>query len=319
MVHYIKKDTKLKPFCIASVVLCVLAVVLAVGISGSTTNYQIEKSTVVNLSSGNDISLRGEAMYNDTIYLTKDITISNPDATIGSSRYPFEGVFDGQGHTVHLTYGAADSDTSLFNYIAPGAIVRNVTFVFDSVRVQGTSYGGIAKINDGTIENCKVVFENLEITSEGLFSPLVVVNRGAINGVVVNGTVSGSVSSDTEDKILYGNVCVYNKGTIDAAIADAEYTGFLSTDMTGYQEGTSHNVGISALRYNDLEGGETKNAVAIIGDRQITSDYFDESVEFGTPAEVYSYTKIFDGLGYDFRHWEVGDDDLLLVIEEGVR
>ena len=313
MVHYIKKDTKLKPFCMASIVLCVLAVILAVSISASTTNYQIEQSTEIYLSNGGDINLRGEAMYNDTIYLTKDITISNPNATIGSSRYPFEGVFDGQGHTVYLTYSQADSSTSLFNYIAPGAIIRNVNFVFDSVTISGTSYGGIAKINDGTIENCKILFDNITITGEGLFPPLVVVNRGTINGVVVNGNVNGNISSDVEDKALYGNVCVYNKGKISSAIADVEYSGFKYTDKNVYQEESRYTVGISAVCYSNIGDGVTENAVAIIGNRQITSDYFSEAVEFSTPEAVYTYSKIFDDLGFDFVNWEVGDDDLILL------
>ncbi len=314
MVNYKKKDLKLKPFYIASIVFCAIAVVLGVIVGSSNTNYRLEEATEINLSSGADISLRGETMYNDTIKLTKDITITDPGATIGSSKYPFEGVFDGQGHTVYLSYSSATADTSLFNYLSPKAVVKNVTFVFSSVSIEGNTYGGIAKINDGTIENCKVVFENMTVTDEGLFSPLVVMNRGIISNVLVKGKVSGNVSATDEDKVLYGNVCVYNTGVLSGVIADAEYSGFRCTDETGYREGTTHNVGISAIRCSDLEGGRTQNAVGIVNAGHVTSDMFRE-IEFSDRNTVYNYDKIFKELNFDYTVWEIDAvaGDLILL------
>ena len=318
MVHYIKKDTKIKPFRVASIIACIAVAVIAVVLIASGSNYQIEQSTVIRLSSGVDVALRGETMYNDEIYLTKDITIDDPNAQIGSSDFPFEGVFDGQGHTVYLTYSQANSDTSLFNYIAPGAIVKNVNFVFNNVYVSGNSFGGIAKINDGTIENCKIVFNNITLSSEGLFSPVAVVNRGTISGIVVQGTVSGQLGNIKEDKVLYGNVCVYNKGLISGAVVDAEYTGFACVDETSYREGLTQNVGISAVRFDDLEEGITEKAVAIIGEGQITSDIYD-GIEFADEDEVYTYDKIIDELLFDYQYWNIGIDDVTLDVEEKIK
>ena len=318
MVHYIKKDTKIKPFRVASIIACIAVAVIAAVLIASGSNYQIEQSTVIRLSSGVDVALRGETMYNDEIYLTKDITIDDPNAQIGSSDFPFEGVFDGQGHTVYLTYSQANSDTSLFNYIAPGAIVKNVNFVFNNVYVSGNSFGGIAKINDGTIENCKIVFNNITLSSEGLFSPVAVVNRGTISGIVVQGTVSGQLGNIKEDKVLYGNVCVYNKGLISGAVVDAEYTGFACVDETSYREGLTQNVGISAVRFDDLEEGITEKAVAIIGEGQITSDIYD-GIEFADEDEVYTYDKIIDELLFDYQYWNIGIDDVTLDVEEKIK
>ena len=318
MVHYIKKDTKIKPFRVASIIACIAVAVIAAVLIASGSNYQIEQSTVIRLSSGVDVALRGETMYNDEIYLTKDITIDDPNAQIGSSDFPFEGVFDGQGHTVYLTYSQANSDTSLFNYIAPGAIVKNVNFVFNNVYVSGNSFGGIAKINDGTIENCKIVFNNITLSSEGLFSPVAVVNRGTISGSVVQGTVSGQLGNIKEDKVLYGNVCVYNKGLISGAVVDAEYTGFACVDETSYREGLTQNVGISAVRFDDLEEGITEKAVAIIGEGQITSDIYD-GIEFADEDEVYTYDKIIDELLFDYQYWNIGIDDVTLDVEEKIK
>lgn len=318
MVNYRKKDVKLKPFYIASIACCVLAVVLGLVVGSSNSNYHLEEATEIRLSSGKDVSLRGETMYNDTIYLTKDITITDPDAMIGSSEHPFCGVFDGQGHTIYLDYGVATADTSLFNYLSPEAVVKNVNFVYSSVTVSGTSFGGIAKINDGTIENCKVVFGDITITGEGLFSPLVVMNRGTISNVVVNGRVNSVAGASNEDKILYGNVCVYNSGVISNLIVDASYQGFVCTDETGYREGTTRNVGISAVRCHDLDGGKTLNAVGIVSQGNITSDMF-RDIEFSTKNEVYNFNKIFNALRFDNSIWEIGDDDLILLVEDNVK
>jgi hypothetical protein len=319
MVHYRKKDVKLKPFFIASIVFCVVAVALGLIIGSSNSNYQLEEANPsYKLSSGADIVRRGEAMYNDTIYLTRDITVTDPNATIGSSKHPFSGVFDGQGHTIYFSYGEATEETSLFNYIAPGAVVKNVNFVFSNVSVSGASFGGIAKINDGTIENCKVVFEKLIINGEGLFSPLVVMNRGSISNVYVKGLVSGNVSSSVEDKVLYGNICVYNSGTLSNLVADADYEGFLCTDETGYREGTTSNVGISAVRCDDIEGGVTMNAVGIVADGHVSSDMFG-MIEFSDSNDVYNFNKIFNQLRFDNSIWEIGDNDLILLVEESVK
>lgn len=318
MVHYIKKDTKIKPFRVASIIACIVVAVIAVVLAASGSNYQTEQSTVIRLSSGVDVSLRGETMYNDEIYLTKDITIDDPGARIGSSEFPFEGVFDGQGHTIHLTYSQANSDTSLFNYIAPGAVVKNVNFVFDYVYVSGSSFGGIAKINDGTIENCKIVFNNITITSEGLFSPVAVVNRGTISSIVVQGTVNGNLGTIKEDKVLYGNACVYNKGTLSGVVVDAEYTGFACVDETSYREGLTENVGISAVRFDDLEGGVTEMAVAVIGEGQITSDIYDV-IEFSDKENVYTYEKIVGELLFDYQIWDIGIDDVTLGVGEKIK
>ena len=319
MVHYTKIDTKLKPFKRASKIACLAAVVIAIIIAANGSNYQIEQSTVVRVSSGRDLSLRGETMYNDEIYLTKDITIDDPDARIGSEDFPFEGVFDGQGHTIRFTYYNAHSDTSLFNYIAPGAVVKNVNFVFDTVVADGTSFGGIAKINDGTIENCKVVFDSINLTLEGLYSPLVVVNRGSISNVVVNGKVNGNLGTAKEDKVLYGNVCVYNKGTISSVIVDAEYANFECVDETKFREGLVENVGISAVRFDDLEGGTTDYAVAILESGQITSDLGLECIEFSEKENVYTYSKIIDELLFDHDLWDIGYDDVILDVRENVK
>ena len=304
----------MKPIKKATIILCIAAVVCAVLVYGAGTNHQLKVETEINVSSGLDVRFRGEGMYNDTIYLTKDITV-NGKAHFGSSEYPFKGTLDGRGHTIYLDYTDADNDTSLFGYIAEGAIIRNVNFVYKNVVVNGNAFGGVAKINDGIIENCKVVFDNIELTGEGLFSPFVTVNRGTISGVVIQGKISGGVSNIDEDKLLYGSVCVYNKGAMSSLIADVEYEGFDCTSREEYDNGNVDNVSISAVRYDDLEDGKTERACAVVPTTQIVSDRNDEQIISLSADELYVYTKVYETLLFENEHWELGDNDISLVIK----
>lgn len=297
----------------ASVVLCLIAAVTGGIISSQKIGYYTEKSSSVYISSAMDLVSLGETIFNDHVYLTKDITIDDPNQRIGTDELPFEGVFDGQGHTIHFTFGGTTGDTSFFKYIAPGAVVRNVNFVFDDISVEGTSFGGIAKINDGTIENCKLVYNRLKISEEGMFSPLVTINCGNISNVVVSGELIGNVSKEVENKVFFGNVCVYNAGTVSGAIVSAKYSGIQCTDATNVFKGTSKNNGISAVRYHDIDGGQTQRVVAIIPDGQYTVDK-KSGTEFAKADSVYSSEKVFNVLDFNNQYWRIDGQDLILMV-----
>ena len=315
MVYYRKKETKLKPIKKVAFLLCLVAIAGAFLAFKAGSNYQIEKAREIKVSSGIDILLRGEGMYNDTIYLTKDISV-NENAQIGSVDHPFEGIFDGKGHTVYLDYSSADADTSFFNYISPNAVVRNVTFVYESVAVDGHSFGGVAKINDGTIENCKVEFSNIKLYEEGLFSPFVTVNRGTITNVVARGKVSSVAQNAKEEKMLYGSICVYNSGTLSSVIADIEYTGFTCTSLATYNDATTDNVSVSAVRYDDLEGGKTEKALAIVPADQISSDREDSGIKLSGRSEVYTYKTFIEELSFNADYWDFDGDDVKTRIKK---
>ena len=88
-----------------------------------------------------------------TFLLKADLNLAGEDFT----PIPiFGGTFDGQGHTISgLRITAAGSGMGLFRYIEAGALVENL-------RVEGLSapegtrstVGGIAGVNNGTIQNC---------------------------------------------------------------------------------------------------------------------------------------------------------------------
>ena len=94
-----------------------------------------------------------------TVLLADDITVTR---IAGGSGHDFKGIFDGQGHTLTVAYGTADSPVSDDDKAAP---FRNVESgcVIKNLHTQGTIYtsrkyaGGIVGTQYGTVklENCR--------------------------------------------------------------------------------------------------------------------------------------------------------------------
>ena len=94
-----------------------------------------------------------------TVVLADDITVTR---IAGGSNHDFKGIFNGQGHTLTVAYGTADSPVSDDDKAAP---FRNVESgcVIKNLHTQGTIYtsrkfaGGIVGTQYGTVklENCR--------------------------------------------------------------------------------------------------------------------------------------------------------------------
>ena len=89
------------------------------------------------------------------VYLTTDLNAAGKSfSTIGLYSYPYEtavpfnGLFDGQGHTISGLSGVQ----GLFGCIGKQGVVRNLTVASD---LQAESYvGGVAVYNYGLVERC---------------------------------------------------------------------------------------------------------------------------------------------------------------------
>ena len=296
-----------------SIFLCAAAFVLGYLASFYTSDYATEKSERVLVESVEDISKLGTAVYNDRLYLQNDIHISDASFRIGTADAPFAGIFDGCGYTVYLDYTEVGANVSLFDCLAISAEIRNVNFVFTNINITGVEFGGIAKINDGLIENCKLVYNGVKISSEGKFSPFVITNRGTIRNVFVEGnTVTGNVSSEQERNIFFGNLCVYNAGEISGIIVKTDYEGFESTDKLKNLKGEATNKAISAVRYSDV-GGATSFAIAAIipDDVQICDQT--KGTELLSVDEVFVSDKIFYYFDFNNSYWKLDGQKLTLI------
>ena len=112
----------------------------------------------------NDIGNHPED-WSSHFVMVNDINMANYTATefniIGGSAAGgwytmFEGVFDGNGHTItNLKLQVNRSMVGLFGYIGQNGVVRNACL--DAADIKGIHYvGGIAGRNEGVIQNCHV-------------------------------------------------------------------------------------------------------------------------------------------------------------------
>ena len=92
--------------------------------------------------------------------LAADITLTEPWTPVGTDyQNPYTGTFDGNNHTIRgLTVTGSNEYAGLFGYIGKDGTVKNVKLA--DVRItsdhQYAYAGGVAGMNDGTIENCSV-------------------------------------------------------------------------------------------------------------------------------------------------------------------
>ena len=125
--------------------------------------------------------------------LAADITLTEPWTPVGTDyQNPYTGTFDGKGHTITgLTVTGSNEYAGLFGYIGSGGTVKNVKLE----KVQITSdyqyayAGGVAGMNDGTIENCSV---SGSVSGNSTYNSV-----GGVVGCQWGGSITGCSSSAT--------------------------------------------------------------------------------------------------------------------------
>ena len=310
-----KKDKALMFALYVAVALSVVAVVVGFVLgSNSELNYKMEKELTVSISSFEELEKLGISAYNNTIILTGDIHVTTADFKIGSDVHPFCGTLDGNGHTIYFDYNSATDNTSFFGTIAPEAVIENVTFQYGELSVDGTTFGGVAKINQGTIRNCKIGYDKISLTKGGMFSPFVTVNRGTITNVVVDGLASGEKAAEVENDILFGNVCVYNYGAITNTISLGDFANFNSTDESKIFSMTATNKGIGTVFVSNMENGSTQNVLSVVKEGTYVFDRDEDFEFFKNAEEALTNNRIFYDYDFNNRIWVIVNDSLQIKI-----
>jgi hypothetical protein len=231
-----------------------LSIVLAVGMLASNMclgvvygadSTEDTNTEVVEISNADELYAfatrvnNGETTLNAV--LTKDIVVNEGTMTadstdakvwtpIGKSSYQYNGVFDGQGHTVSGLYynNGRTSDVGLFGYTSSNAEIKNVG-VINSYLNGGSHTGAICGFNyEGTISNSY--------------------NTGYVN------------ATDSSGYSFLGGVCGKNYGLIDNSYNIGAVTGRYGSDVggiCGYNEGTinnSYNIGAVTSSGNNVGG-----------------------------------------------------------------
>lgn len=310
-----KKDKAISVFSIIAIILCICA--LALGFMKSQSDdlyYDLESSAKVEISSVDDIVALGEAIYNDECVLIDDIHITDNSFRIGTSERPFAGTFDGKGHTIFLDYASAVQDTSLFSCIESGGVVKNTRFVFGNITLDGNSFGGLAKINYGTVQDCKIECAGITIDNNiGIYSPCVIANNGTISNVVVDCSFSNSRVYDDEASILFGGICTYNYGTVKNCISAPTFNNIVCSDEFKILIGETTNVGISAVSAVTTKGASTTNSVAILPTGVFTSDKNSGLRIVENYSIILNEDTIFFELDFSNQVWKIQNNNLILI------
>lgn len=143
-------------------------------------------------------------VYVDNDLIAPDF-VSRPWRPIGATdSTAFQGTFDGGGHVISMLQTeepvAGCGYRGLFGAIAEGAVVRDVTLAGFVVR-GWDNIGAVAGVNNGTIENCNVIFSMMSTIGTGK-------NLGGICGLN-KGTITGCT---TEKTVWVGGVQDYAGG-----------------------------------------------------------------------------------------------------------
>lgn len=158
------------------------------------------------------------------ITLTGDINLTGEWTPIGTYDKPYTGTFDGGGkYTITgLTVTGSNDYVGLFGRIGSGGAVKNVILTEVNVTA-GTSVGGIAGQNDGTVENCSV---NGTVTGRGFTDTggIVGTNYGTISGCSAEGTVTGNTNVGG-----ISGLCVPNYATGTGSLIGSTIVGCGST------------------------------------------------------------------------------------------
>ena len=180
------------------------------GIKGNTLLTAKWDDTAVS-GNGEFITYTEEGFYEwaedhsaSSLTLIADISLSKPWVPVGSESYPYNAVFEGNGHTISGLVVNGDSDHhGLFSYTGENGTVRNLTI--RNLNIAGTeAAGGIAGDNKGTIENCHVsgTVKGSGIAGGGIAGR----NHGTITGCTSSVTAGGYGDVGGISGINYGRI-----------------------------------------------------------------------------------------------------------------
>lgn len=143
---------------------------------------------------------------------------------------PFNGIFDGDGHTVY-NFANAESELSagFFGFIGYDGVVQNVTFRGTDIFIPNgsvTHAGTIAADNHGLINNCRVADCVVTAGSEPAAEPLSI---GGAVGANIDGIIIGLTVEDctVRSAVPYAERFIAVGGAVGTAVANTKESGIL--------------------------------------------------------------------------------------------
>lgn len=234
--------------------------ILEAGLDGSSAGEEV----YLTISSARELSEFARKVNNGNDYngkvikLTKDIvfdgTTINNFTAIGDEYYnSFQGIFDGDEHSVSGIDITDAGLAGLFGYIGGGGVVKNVT-IKDS-DLSGRNAGGIAVINYGVIVNCHNGGAHVKgrFDAGGIAGCSEGVIRNCSSDGFVEATESGNGSAGGIAGELENGGSIYNScnrgdvsGAYEGGIAGkADYGKYKMTIQNCYNTGNAAGGGIA--------------------------------------------------------------------------
>ena len=155
---------------------------------------------------------------------------------------PFTGVFDGNGGGILPTSSVLpeNKNTGIFGYIGAGGVVKNL-YLDGYIGLEGAEIaGGLAVLNEGTIENC-------EYGMASVFGGKIVGGYAGINRGLISRCSIGPLVQSSEVKDIGGGIAGINDGgrienclVEGVSFEESEYSGGIAgISMDGFISGCS--------------------------------------------------------------------------------
>ena len=264
--------------------------------------------------------------------LAADITLTEPWTPVGTDyQNPYTGTFDGNNHTIRgLTVTGSNEYAGLFGYIGSGGTVKNVKL--EDVQItsdhQYANVGGVAGINNGTIENCSVSGRVRGYSAGGVVgqqysgsitlcnSSATVQGTSQVGGVVgytnygvtltacyATGDVTAE-NNNTAGTFFAGGVVGSNGGNLTACYATGKVTGGTGSIYVGGVTGSNDSGTLTACYHakgtvsgpDGATGGVTGRNYNALGDPVITACYWkndqDEGIGYNQAGATVETTKV---------------------------
>ena len=265
--------------------------------------------------------------------LAADITLTEPWTPVGTDyQNPYTGTFDGNNHTIRgLTVTGSNEYAGLFGYIGKDGTVKNVKL--EDVQItsdhQYANVGGVAGMNDGTIENCSVSGRVRGYSAGGVVgqqysgsitlcnSSATVQGTSQVGGVVgytnygvtltacyATGDVTAE-NNNTAGTFFAGGVVGSNGGNLTACYATGKVTGGTGSIYVGGVTGSNDSGTLTACYHaaetvsgpDGATGGVTgRNFNASTGIPAITACYWkndqDEGIGYNQAGTTVETTKV---------------------------
>ena len=264
--------------------------------------------------------------------LAADITLTEPWTPVGTDyQNPYTGTFDGNNHTIRgLTVTGSNEYAGLFGYIGKDGTVKNVKL--EDVQItsdhQYANVGGVAGMNDGTIENCSVSGRVRGYSAGGVVgqqysgsitlcnSSATVQGTSQVGGVVgytnygvtltacyATGDVTAE-NNNTAGTFFAGGVVGSNGGNLTACYATGKVTGGTGSIYVGGVTGSNDSGTLTACCHakgtvsgpDGATGGVTGRNYNALGDPVITACYWKndqaEGIGYNQAGTTVETTKV---------------------------